>query len=114
MSSATQQLPGGERVAVDEMGYLADYRTWTPEVAVAMATADGVELTPEHWLVLDFFRRYFERHEVEPPMRAVVRQVRAELGAEKGSSRFLYLLFPDGPTTQASRYAGLPRPVSCI
>jgi TusE/DsrC/DsvC family sulfur relay protein len=114
MSTATLQLPGGKRVAIDEKGYLADYRSWTPEVAAAMATADGIELTREHWFVLDFFRQYFERHEVEPPMRAVVRQVRAELGEEKGSSRFLYLLFPDGPTKQASRYAGLPRPLSCI
>jgi len=114
MSMTRLQLPGGKRVATDEKGYLADYRSWTPEVAAAMAAADGIELTREHWLVLDFFRQYFEKHEVEPPMRVVVRQVRAELGEEKGSSRFLYLLFPDGPTRQASRYAGLPRPLSCI
>ena len=65
-------------------------------------------------LVLDLFRQYFEQYEIEPPMRALVRLVRDRLGEEKGSSRYLYRLFPDGPGTQACRMAGLPRPVSCI
>jgi tRNA 2-thiouridine synthesizing protein E len=47
-------------------------------------------------------------------MRALVRAVRERLGTDQGSSRFLYRLFPDGPGTQGCRYAGLPRPVSCI
>jgi len=114
MSETWLQLPGGERVSVDEKGYLTDYRDWTPAVALAMAAADGVQLTPEHWLVLGIYRDYYERFDVEPPMRAVVRQLRQELGEEQGSSRFLYRLFADGPTTQASRYGGLPRPLSCI
>lgn len=114
MTAATLQLPGGDRVPVDEKGYLTDYASWTPEIASAMAAADGIELTPDHWRVLAIFRQYFEQYEVEPPMRALVRRVREEIGEEQGSSRFLYRLFPDGPTTQASRYAGLPRPLSCI
>jgi tRNA 2-thiouridine synthesizing protein E len=47
-------------------------------------------------------------------MRALVRRVRETLGEGKGNSRYLYKLFPEGPGTQACRYAGLPRPVSCI
>jgi TusE/DsrC/DsvC family sulfur relay protein len=47
-------------------------------------------------------------------MRALVKLVGERLGHEKGSSRYLYRLFPDGPGTQACRYAGLPRPVSCV
>jgi tRNA 2-thiouridine synthesizing protein E len=37
-----------------------------------------------------------------------------EFGPEKGSSRYLYKLFPDGPALIATKIAGLPRPVKCI
>ena len=49
-----------------------------------------------------------------PPMRVLVKAVAVRLGSEKGESRYLYRLFPEGPAKQACRYAGLPRPVSCI
>jgi tRNA 2-thiouridine synthesizing protein E len=114
MSERTLGLPGGETLALDDKGYLLDWRAWSPAVAATMATADGIELTDDHWLVLRLFREYFEQYEIEPPMRALVRLVRKQLGLDKGNSRYLYRLFPDGPGTQACRYAGLPRPVSCI
>lgn len=114
MTASTLHLPGGEQVAVDEKGYLLDWLSWSPAVATAMAIADGIELTEDHWLVLQLFRQYFEQYEIEPPMRALVRLVRERLGEAKGNSRFLYRLFPEGPGTQGCRYAGLPRPVSCV
>lgn len=114
MSGASVQLADGSAIPVDEKGYLLDREDWTPEVARAMAAADGIELTDDHWQVLAFFQDYYERFDIEPPMRALVRHARETWGEEKGSSRYLYRLFPDGPGTQACRYAGLPRPVSCI
>lgn len=114
MSHRFLQLAGGERVALDEKGYLTDWQSWTPAVALAMAAVDGIELTEDHWQVLHLFRQYFEAYEIEPPMRALVRLLREQWGDEKCNSRYLYRLFPDGPGTQACRYAGLPRPVSCI
>lgn len=114
MSARVLKLPDGAEVAVDEKGYLLDWQAWSPAVASAMAAADGVELTDDHWRVLLLFRQYFKAYEIEPPMRALVRMVREQMGEEKGNSRFLYRLFPEGPATQACRYAGLPRPVSCL
>jgi TusE/DsrC/DsvC family sulfur relay protein len=114
VSGRELHIPGQGALPLDEKGYLLDWRDWTPAVARAMAATDGVELTDEHWLVLRLLRDYYEQYEIEPPMRALVRAVRERLGADQGSSRFLYRLFPDGPGTQGCRYAGLPRPVSCI
>ncbi|MGD8356997.1 MAG: TusE/DsrC/DsvC family sulfur relay protein [Lysobacterales bacterium] len=114
MSGQFLQLPDGRRLPLDRKGYLLDRRNWSPAVAETMARADGIVLKPDHWTVLQIFQEYFEQYEIEPPMRALVRLVRERLGDEKASSRHLYRLFPDGPTTQACRYAGLPRPVSCI
>jgi tRNA 2-thiouridine synthesizing protein E len=114
MSSSTLNLPGGEVLEVDEKGYLLDWLAWSPAVAVTMAAADGVTLERDHRAVLMIFREYYEQFEIEPPMRALVRLAREVLGEEKGNSRYLYKLFREGPGTQACRYAGLPRPVSCV
>ena len=114
MSSGELVLPDGEVLPVDDRGYLLDYGGWTPAVAETMAARDGIELGPDHWEVLRIFREYFESYEIEPPMRALVKRARERLGEEKGTSRYLYRLFPDGPGTQACRYAGLPRPLSCV
>jgi tRNA 2-thiouridine synthesizing protein E len=114
MSTASLELPGGETIPVDEKGYLLDPTRWSPQVAETMARADGLTLTADHWVILEIFRAYHARFEIEPPMRALVKRARERLGEEKGNSRNLYRLFPDGPGTQACRYAGLPRPLSCV
>ena len=107
-------LPDGTCLAVDNKGYLLDPAEWTPLFAEHLARLDGLMLTSDHWVVLDFFREYFLTYDIDPPMRALVKQAREKLGEEKGNSRYLYRLFPAGPATQACRYAGLPRPISCI
>jgi tRNA 2-thiouridine synthesizing protein E len=114
MNKATLALSDGSLVALDARGYMLDANAWCPEVAERMAMVDGIALTSEHWTILSIFRDYFVRFEIEPPMRALVSETRKKLGRDKGTSRFLYQLFPAGPTTQACRYAGLPRPVSCV
>jgi len=114
MSDRLLRLPDGGSLPIDEKGYLLDRTAWTPLVAQTMAAADSVELGPDHWLLIGIFQEYFEKYEIEPPMRALVKIARERLGEEKGNSRYLYRLFPGGPTTQTTRYAGLPRPVSCI
>jgi len=114
MSRHFLEITGGGRLEIDEKGYLLDWLGWTPAAAETMAVADGQVLESDHWVVLQIFRDYFQKYEIEPPMRALVSLVREVLGEEKGSSRYLYKLFPDGPGTQACRYAGLPRPLSCV
>ncbi len=114
MSASVLDIAGGASVDVDEKGYLLDWQAWSSAVAETMAAADALVLEDDHWVVLLVFRSYFEQHEIEPPMRALVRRVREALGDDKGTSRYLYRLFPEGPGTQACRYAGLPRPVSCV
>jgi TusE/DsrC/DsvC family sulfur relay protein len=114
MSGRLIELADGTRLPLDEKGYLLDWTTWTPAVAEAMAAADGVDLNDDHRAVLGIFRDYYRKFEIEPPMRALVKIARERLGEAKGTSRFLYRLFPEGPGTQACRYAGLPRPLSCV
>ena len=114
MSSAGLKLPDGRVLDIDEKGYLTQARDWSEPVSRVMAQQDGIDLTEDHWVVIRLMREYFSKYDIEPPMRALVKLTREALGEEKGQSRYLYRLFPEGPGTQGCRYAGLPRPVSCI
>jgi len=105
---------GVDGIGLDSRGYLLDSTAWTREVASALAGEDAIELGDEHWEILLFLRDYYDRFAMAPPMRLLVKELGARFGPDKASSRYLYRLFPDGPAKQACRYAGLPRPVSCI
>ncbi|MDX1570944.1 MAG: TusE/DsrC/DsvC family sulfur relay protein [Xanthomonadales bacterium] len=104
----------GRVLATDSQGYLVDPDDWEPAVAETMAARDDIELTAAHWEIIHFVRDYYQEFRDAPPMRLLVKAVAKRLGPEKGNSRYLYGLFPEGPAKQVCRYAGLPKPVSCI
>ncbi len=101
-------------IAVDEGGYLSNADDWCEDLAAELARRDGLGLDPGHWRVLDFLRGYYRDYQTVPPMRLLVKSLADLYGKDFGNSLVLYRLFPDGPLKQASRYAGLPRPESCV
>ena len=101
-------------VEVDEEGYLEDLNEWTEEIAIAMAEAEDVELTEEHWDIIKFLREYYEEYQIAPAVRVLTKAVGKRLGKAKGNSKYLYSLFPYGPGKQACKYAGLPKPTGCV
>jgi tRNA 2-thiouridine synthesizing protein E len=104
----------GREIALDARGYLCNPEDWSEALALALASQDGIVLTPAHWEVLSFLRAHYAEFGLSPPMRLLVRALATPQDAQRGSSRYLYRLFPDGPVKQGCRYAGLPRPLSCI
>lgn len=104
----------GKSIATDEEGYLENLADWTPDVAEAMAKSEDVTLKPEHWEILNFLREYYEEYQIAPAVRVLTKAVGKRLGADKGNSKYLYLLFPYGPGKQACKYAGLPKPTGCV
>ncbi len=108
------ELDSGERLALDEQGYLVDWTAWSDEVAEAFAKLDGIELGEDHRVVIGLLREFYRDYEIAPPMRGLLKMLRRRLNDDSMDSRRLYRLFPEGPAKQACRYAGLPRPVSCI
>ena len=50
----------GKSFETDEEGYLANLNDWQPDLAEAMASADGAELSENHWEVINFLREYYE------------------------------------------------------
>lgn len=104
----------GTIIETDEEGYLTDINLWNPELAVLIADSENIEMSDDHWEIVNFLRNYYEEYQIAPAVRILTKAVKKTLGAEKGNSNYLYELFPYGPAKQAVKIAGLPKPTSCI
>ncbi len=97
----------GVDVETDDDGYLleADY---SKEAVDAIAAAEGIALTPDHWKIIDYMRDQFREHGHTPNFRNMLKEVQ-EFWPE-ADSKALYDLFPMGPAKQGAKVAGLPQP----
>ncbi|MCZ6831431.1 MAG: TusE/DsrC/DsvC family sulfur relay protein [Gammaproteobacteria bacterium] len=98
----------------DREGFLRNLDDWSPQVAERIAAAEGIELGPAQWEVLELLRAYYKRFDASPAMRALVRYAGQELGADKGRSIYLLSLFPGSPAKLGCKIAGLPKPDNCL
>ncbi|QIM62738.1 sulfur relay protein TusE [Pasteurellaceae bacterium Orientalotternb1] len=103
-----QQFP------TDEFGYLKNLDDWSEELAVAIAAKDGVTLSEAHWEIVHFVREFYQEYKTSPAIRMLVKALAQKFGEEKGNSRYLQRLFPEGPAKQATKIAGLPKPAKCL
>lgn len=104
----------GKQVEVDEDGYLVNLDDWSKGLGEIMAKGDGLELTASHWEVINFLRDYYSKYQIAPMIKILVKEIAKVMGPDKGNTKYLYELFPDGPAKQACRYAGLPKPTGCV
>lgn len=104
----------GRTIPTDEEGYLSNLEDWSPEVAEVLAQADDCQLSSSHWEVINFLREYYQEYEIAPAVRILTKAIGKKLGKEKGNSKYLYELYPQGPAKQACKYAGLPKPTGCV
>ena len=104
----------GKGVATDKAGYLLNVEDWQPELALILAQTENIELTNNHWEVVNFVRAFYLEFNTSPAMRALVKAMANEFGPDKGNSRYLFKLFPKGPAKQATKIAGLPKPAKCL
>ena len=97
----------GKSIETDGNGNLTDPATWDEDVAKALAAEDGIELTQEHWDVLNYLRtEYIENN--EQPMERAINKGMSKIWDKKVSSKDLYVLFPLAPSKQGNKIAGLP------
>lgn len=93
-------------------GRLVYGQKWDESFAIYMAKKDGVDLTEDHWEVIYFVRDFFEKYQIVPMIKILVKEFGKAKGREKGNTKYLYTLFSLGPAKQVSRYAGLHAPGS--
>lgn len=104
----------GQSYQADERGYLRNPLDWSEPLALHLAELEGIAMTPQHWEVVNFVRGYYEEFQIAPAIRVLSKAISKKLGPEKGTSTYLYELFPKGPAMQACRIAGLPKPTGCV
>ena len=104
----------GNEFETDSEGYLKVTTQWSEAMADVIAAQEGITLAVEHWEVVRFVREFYLEFNTSPAIRMLVKAMANKFGEEKGNSRYLYRLFPKGPAKQATKIAGLPKPVKCI
>lgn len=109
---ATDRLPvlqvNGIAVPTDVEGYIKNLDDWSEDFARARASTEQLELSSEHWQVIEFLRAYYEEHRVQAQVRAMIWHFAKAWGPERGNNHYLHQLFPiGGPQKQGNRLAGL-------
>lgn len=115
----TQIHVGGQNLALDPEGYLVDLDKWSPEVAQALAEDEALELSDEHWELIELIRQFYAEFDHSPAMRPLVKYISLHLGKEKGRSIYLMQQLPPNqktgsPPKRLARIAGLPKPDNCL
>ena len=97
----------GVECATDDEGYLLEPNYDDDAVAV-IAAAENIDLTPTHWLIVQYMREEYKEHGQTPNFRNMLKDIQDFM--PEADSKFLYDLFPMGPAKQAAKIAGLPKP----
>jgi tRNA 2-thiouridine synthesizing protein E len=101
-------------LATTDQGFLVNASDWSEAVAVKLAEANRIELSPAHWEIIRFIRNYYLEFKHLPNARVFTKAIAKSLGEDKGNSRYLHQLFPAGPLKYACKLAGLPKPPTCL
>ena len=98
----------GKSIETDGNGNLTDPHVWDEDVAKALAAEDGIELTQEHWDVLNYLRSEYIDNSGAQPMERAINKGMSKIWGRKITSKDLYILFPLAPSKQGNKIAGLP------
>ncbi|MDH3388986.1 MAG: TusE/DsrC/DsvC family sulfur relay protein [Gammaproteobacteria bacterium] len=101
-------------VAGKNAGFPFAPENWQASDAERIAREEGIELGPDHWLLLRCLQEYFSRHEDSDIKIRGLKDALDETFHQKGGGGYLHRLFPGGPIAQGCRLAGLPVPPGAV
>ncbi len=104
----------GRQIETDAQGYLANLDDWSEEIAEYLSGQDGLELTADHWKLMNWIRAYYQENGTAPNLRIMQKRLKDDLGEQWSDKKRLFELFPYGPAKQGARYAGMPKPTGCV
>jgi tRNA 2-thiouridine synthesizing protein E len=85
---------------------------WSPSVAEAVASEDGLELTEDHWQLVRALQEYYDKAE-RPTLREITDALEESFHS-KGGMKYLYKIIPGGPVAQGCKLAGLAVPAGVV
>ena len=98
----------GTTIEANEKGYLDNIDEWSKELALDIAKTESLELTEQHWDIINYLRdEFINNHGNQPNMRNITKAMKAIWGG-KVDTKSLYNLFPMDPSKQAGKIGGLP------
>ena len=98
----------GQTVQINEEGFLTDPSEWNKNIAVVIASEEGItEMTDEHWVVIDYCRQVGLESGSAPTLRNITK------GAGVPTKQ-LFGLFPKGPAKKVAKISGLGKPEGCV
>ncbi len=99
---------GSVTIDVDDDGFMTNPTEWNDEVALALASTEGLDaLSEDHWKIMNFIREYYAEFGVAPMVRKLCKETGFKL-------KEMYALFPSGPAKGACKVAGLEKPTGCV
>jgi tRNA 2-thiouridine synthesizing protein E len=99
----------GKTLEATESGYLVSPEDWDKDIAEAIAAAEGLALTQDHWDVIDYLRdAWFNHNGEQPNNRAILKAMQEKWAGRKVDNKTLFELYPGNPSKQAGKVAGLP------
>ncbi|MEA1886340.1 MAG: TusE/DsrC/DsvC family sulfur relay protein [Bacteroidota bacterium] len=96
----------GKTVDVNDEGYFTDPGQWTREIAVEIAKEEGIDLTDQHFEVLEMLRQKNDKGDALS-IRGINKSGIVDV-------KTFYQLFPGAPLKKATKIAGIPKPASCV
>lgn len=103
---------GTKTYLLNDKNYLKNFTDWDEEIRDWLASAEKIELSPEHIHVVNLLRKLFAQTPKHPVLRMITTDLAGRFGAEKGTVKYFHQLFPGG-IHQAFLVAGLPMQDSC-
>lgn len=100
----------GVEKEVDDYGYLLE-PDYSEAAVLAFAAAESLELTEQHWKIINYLRQKYQEDGHTPNARNLVKGLQDEADMPEADNKLLFDLFPDGGAAkQGCRIAGLPQP----
>ena len=96
-----------EDLQTDAEGYLANRDDWSEGLANELAAQLSIQLSDEHWKVLNTARAIEAESGSSPGLRKISKRSETPI-------KTIYTLFPDGPAKLIAKIAGIPKPKSCL
>lgn len=85
---------------------------WNIDSASSTAKADGINLSDDHWELIQALQEYYRK--VEFPKLRQIKDALDEKFHSRGGMRYLYKIIPNGPVAEGCKLAGLNIPAGAI